>query len=74
MDFISRSEVLKLFSISVWTLRRWQKHNHFPDAIHASGKVRMYRKSEVEGWLMTQGEPSSTHKPSSFSGDANELS
>ena len=54
MDFISRSEVLKLFSISVWTLRRWQKHNHFPEGIHASGKVRMYRKSEVEGWIEAQ--------------------
>ena len=51
MGFISRAEVLNLFDISVWTLRRWQKERQFPDAIAASGKVRMYRKSEVEDWL-----------------------
>ena len=28
-----------------------QKERQFPDAIAASGKVRMYRKSEVEDWL-----------------------
>ena len=51
MEFMSRGDVLKLFDISVWTLRRWQKERQFPDAIAASGKVRMYRKSEVEDWL-----------------------
>jgi predicted DNA-binding transcriptional regulator AlpA len=54
MDFISRKDVLKLFSVSVWTLRRWQKERQFPDAICASGHVRMYRKSEVEGWVEAQ--------------------
>ena len=48
MDFISRKVLLELFSISVWTLRRWQKERQFPDAIAASGRVRMYNKSEVE--------------------------
>ena len=28
-----------------------QNERQFPDAIAASGKVRMYRKSEVEDWL-----------------------
>jgi len=51
MEFMSRGDLLKLFDISVWTLRRWQKERQFPDAIAASGKVRMYRKSEVEDWL-----------------------
>ena len=51
MGFISRAEDLNLFDISVWTLRRWQNERQFPDAIAASGKVRMYRKSEVEDWL-----------------------
>jgi len=54
MDFISRKDVLDMFSISVWTLRRWQKERQFPDAICASGHVRMYRKSEVEGWVEAQ--------------------
>jgi DNA-binding transcriptional MerR regulator len=56
MGFISRAEVLKLFDISVWTLRRWQRERHFPDAIAASGKVRLYRKSEVQDWIINQAE------------------
>ena len=51
MEFMSRGDVLKLFDISVQTLRRWQNERQFPDAIAVSGKVRMYRKSEVEDWL-----------------------
>ena len=58
MNFISRNEVLKLFDISVWTLRRWQKNNNFPEAIPASGKVRIYRKPEVEKWLEAQANSS----------------
>ena len=58
MEFISRSDVLKLFDISVWTLRRWQKNNNFPGPIPASGKVRMYRKPAVEAWLEAQAKKS----------------
>ena len=54
MKFISRNDLLKFFGISVWTIRRWQKNNNFPYPISASGKVRMYRKSEVIEWLETQ--------------------
>ena len=56
MGFISRAEDLNLFDISVWTLRRWQKERQFPDAIAASGKVRLYRKSEVQDWIINQAE------------------
>ena len=45
-----------MFSISVWTLRRWQKGRQFPNPICASGNVRMYRKSEIESWMETQAE------------------
>lgn len=63
MEFISRSELLKLFDISVWTIRRWQKNNHFPCPISASGKIKMYRKSEVKEWLESQGDKSkNNHK------------
>ena len=60
MDFISRNEVLKLFDISVWTLRRWQKNNNFPNPIPASGKVRIYRKPEIEKWVEAQANSSET--------------
>ena len=56
MEFISRGDVLKLFDISVWTLRRWQKERQFPDAIAASGKVRLYCKSEVQDCIIYQAE------------------
>ena len=74
MEFISRGDVLKLFDISVWTLRRWQNERQFPEAIAASGRVRMYNKSEVENWLISLSNSSNTHEPSRFSGGTNELS
>ena len=33
-----------------------QKERQFPDAIANSGKVRMYRKSEVQDWIINQAE------------------
>ena len=63
MEFISRSDVLKLFNISVWTLRRWQKNNNFPSPIPASSKVIMYRKPAVEAWLEVQAKKSEPYNP-----------
>ena len=74
MEFMPRGDVLKLFDISVWTLRRWHKERQFPEAIAASGRVRMYNKSEVENWLISLSNSSNTHEPSRFSGGTNELS
>ena len=74
MNFISRKNVLELFCISVWTLRRWEKQRGFPEAIPVSGAIRMYVKSEVEGWVKPQANPLNYHKSSSFSGGKNELS
>jgi predicted DNA-binding transcriptional regulator AlpA len=51
-----------------------QTERQFPDAIAASGRVRMYRESEVESWVEAQANPLNTHKPSNFSGGKNELS
>jgi predicted DNA-binding transcriptional regulator AlpA len=54
MNFISRKDVLELFSISVWTLRRWEKQRGFPEAIPVSGAIRMYVKSEVDAWVVSR--------------------
>ena len=54
MNFISRKNVLELFSISVWTLRRWEKQRGFPEAIPVSGAIRMYVKSEVDAWVVSR--------------------
>jgi len=54
MSFISRKDVLELFSISVWTLRRWEKQRGFPEAIPVSGAIRMYVKSEVDAWVVSR--------------------
>ena len=51
MDFISRKDVLEMFSVSVWTLRRWEKQRGFPKAIPVSGAIRMYVKSDVDAWV-----------------------
>jgi predicted DNA-binding transcriptional regulator AlpA len=53
MNFISRKDVLKLFSISVWTLRRWEKQRGFPEPIRVTGAIRMYVKSEVDTWVLS---------------------
>ena len=51
-NFISRKDVLATFDISVWTLRRWQKHRGFPEPISVSGIKKMYIKPEVDAWVL----------------------
>ena len=51
MNLISRKEVLDLFKISVWTIRRWEKERGFPKAIHLSPTIRVYDKKAVDDWL-----------------------
>ena len=50
--FVSRKDILATFDISVWTLRRWQKHRGFPEPISVSGIKKMYIKSEVDAWVL----------------------
>jgi len=54
MNFISRKDVLEMFRVSVWTLRRWEKQRGFPKAIPVSGAIRMYVKSEVDTWVLSR--------------------
>tara|TARA_B100000780_G_scaffold174940_1_gene122491 strand:- start:114 stop:302 length:189 start_codon:yes stop_codon:yes gene_type:complete len=54
MNFISRKDVLEMFSVSVWTLRRWEKQRGFPEAIPVSGAIRMYVKSELDAWVLSR--------------------
>ena len=65
MDFISRKNVLELFSVSVWTLRRWEKKRGFPEAIPVSGAIRMYVKSEVDGWILNRAINKATNQEQS---------
>ena len=51
-NFISRKDILATFDISVWTLRRWQKHRGFPEPISVSGIKKIYIKSEVDAWVL----------------------
>ena len=50
--FVSRKDILATFDISVWTLRRWQKHRGFPEPISVSGIKKMYVKPEVDTWVL----------------------
>jgi len=54
MDLIPRKEVLDLFRISVWTLRRWEQKRGFPKPIHVSPAIRMYDKAAIDEWLKTR--------------------
>ena len=51
-NFVSRKDILATFDISVWTLRRWQKHRGFPEPISVSGIKKMYVKPEVDAWVL----------------------
>ena len=62
MNFISRKDVLELFSVSVWTLRRWEKKRGFPEAIPVSGAIRMYVKSEVDEWILSRAIDKATNQ------------
>ena len=64
MNFISRKDVLELFSVSVWTLRRWEKKGGFPEAIPVSGAIRMYVKSEVDAWVLSRAIDKANNKVS----------
>lgn len=51
MDLLSRKDILEMFSISIWTLRRWEKLRGFPKPIHVSPAIRMYDKAAIDEWL-----------------------
>ena len=62
MNFISRKDVLEMFSVSVWTLRRWEKKRGFPEPIPVSGAIRMYVKSDVDEWVEAQASCASSKR------------
>ena len=59
--FVSRKDILATFDISVWTLRRWQKHRGFPEPISVSGIKKMYIKSEVDAWVLSNATNEATN-------------
>ena len=59
--FVSRKDILATFDISVWTLRRWQKHRGFPEPISVSGIKKMYIKSEVDAWVLNNATNKTTN-------------
>tara|TARA_Y100000766_G_scaffold280114_1_gene289421 strand:+ start:1401 stop:1589 length:189 start_codon:yes stop_codon:yes gene_type:complete len=59
--FVSRKDILATFDISVWTLRRWQKHRGFPEPISVSGIKKMYIKSEVDAWVLNNATNEATN-------------
>ena len=54
MGLVPRKDILKMFNISVWTLRRWQKHRGFPAPIHVSPVIKMYDKAAVDDWIKSR--------------------
>ena len=59
--FVSRKDILATFDISVWTIRRWQKHRGFPEPISVSGIKKMYIKSEVDAWVLNNATNKTTN-------------
>ncbi len=54
MQLVPRKDILEMFSISVWTLRRWEKHRGFPSPIHVSPAIRMYDRTAVDEWIKSR--------------------
>jgi len=52
--FIGRRELLSELGISKATLLRWTATRGFPKPVPGSGRCRIYRRSEIEGWLLQE--------------------
>ena len=49
--YITRTQLAKELGLSIATLRNRSKRSEFPDPVPNSGKVPIYRTSEVTSWL-----------------------
>ena len=49
--YITRTQLAEELGLSIATLRNWSKQSEFPEPVQNSGKVPIYRTSEVTSWL-----------------------
>ena len=49
--YINRTKLAEELGVSVATLRNWSKQRGFPNPLPQSGKVPIYKSSELIAWL-----------------------
>ena len=53
--YINRTKLAEELGVSVATLRNWSKQRGFPNPLPQSGKVPIYKSSELISWLEDGG-------------------
>jgi predicted DNA-binding transcriptional regulator AlpA len=53
--YINRTKLAEELGISVATLRNWSKQTGFPNSLPQSGKIPIYKSSEIISWLEKGG-------------------
>lgn len=54
MDLMTTAEVAEYLKTAEATLRYWRHRNEGPKAFRLGGKRVMYRRQDVDAWLMQQ--------------------
>ena len=54
--YITRTQLAEELGVSTATIRNWSKQRGFPDPLPKSGKVPIYKTSELISWLEDEGE------------------
>ena len=55
MLYITRTQLAEELGVSIATIRNWSKQRGFPNPLPQSGKVPIYKISELVSWLEGEG-------------------
>ena len=55
MLYITRTQLAEELGVSIATIRNWSRKHGFPNPLPKSGKVPIYRVSELVSWLEGEG-------------------
>jgi len=53
--YINRTKLAEELGVSIATVRNWSKQRGFPNPLPQSGKIPIYKTSELISWLEDEG-------------------
>lgn len=53
--YITRTQLAEELGVSIATIRNWSRQRGFPDPLPKSGKIPIYKVSEVISWFEDEG-------------------
>ena len=53
--YVNRTKLAEELGVSIATVRNWSKQCGFPNPLPKSGKIPIYKVSEVISWLEGEG-------------------